>query len=94
MIFERAQFNRRKQTPSKTTNDFITTLFKLSETCEYGKLHDQLIRDRLMIGIADAKLSEKLQMDKDLTLEKAITTIKQAEQVRSQPDVLRNSTAA
>ena len=49
VIFERAQFNRRKQMPSKTTNDFITALFKLSETCEYGKLHDQLIRDRLMM---------------------------------------------
>ena len=33
LIFERAQFNRRQQAPSETANDFITTLFKLSETC-------------------------------------------------------------
>ena len=81
MIFERAQFNR-KQALSETANDFITALFKFSETCEYGELCDQLIRDRLAVGIADAMLSEKLQMDKDLKLEKAITIIKQAEQVR------------
>ena len=30
-------------------------------------------------------------MDKDLSLKKAITTIKQTEQVRSQQDVLHNS---
>ena len=81
MIFERAQFNR-KQALSETANDFITALFKFSETCEYSELCDQLIRDRLVVGIADAMLSEKLQMDKDLKLEKAITIIKQAEQVR------------
>ena len=71
-------------------NDFITALFKLSETCEYGELRDQLIHDRLVVRITDAKLSEKLQMDKDLTLEKATTTIKQALRVRDQQDILRN----
>ena len=35
VIFERAQFNRRKQALSETANDFITVLFKLSETSEY-----------------------------------------------------------
>ena len=43
VIFERAQFNRRKQAPSETANDFITVLFKLTETCEYSKLCDQLM---------------------------------------------------
>ena len=40
VIFERAQFNRRKQAPSEMANDFITTLFKLSETSEYCELRD------------------------------------------------------
>ena len=91
VIFEKVQFNKRKQAPSETANDFFPALFKLSETCEYGELRDQLMRDRLVVEIADAKLSEKLQMDKDLTLERAIITIKQVEQVRGQQDVLRNS---
>ena len=77
VIFEKVQFNKRKQAPSETANDFFPALFKLSETCEYGELRDQLMRDRLVVEIADAKLSEKLQMDKDLTLERAIITIKQ-----------------
>ena len=40
------------------------------------------------MGIGDGKLSEKLQLDKDLTLEKAILTVRQAEQVRQQQVVL------
>jgi hypothetical protein len=80
IVYERVQFNRRHQEPNETANEFITALFKLSETCEYGELRNQLIRDRLVVGIANDKLSEKLQMDKDLTLEKAINTIKQSEQ--------------
>ena len=32
-----------------------------------------MIRDRLVVGLCDASLSERLQMDADLTLEKAIT---------------------
>ena len=63
VVFKRAQFNIRKQAPSKTASDFITALFKLSKTCAYGELRDQLIRDRLVVGIANAKLSEKLQMN-------------------------------
>lgn len=35
-------------------------------------LHNGLIRDRLVIGLNDIRLSERMQLDKDLTLEKAI----------------------
>jgi hypothetical protein len=81
IIFERAQFNLRRQLPGETAATFITALNKLADTCEFGALRDELIRDRLVISICDAKLSEKLQMDDKLTLEKAITTIRQAESV-------------
>jgi len=43
---------------------------QLVEHCSYGNLHDEMIRDRLVVGIKDAKLSEKLQLDPDLTFEK------------------------
>ena len=45
--------------------------------------------DRLVVGIHDAKLSEKLQMDDGLTLSKAIDKIMQSELVKSQQDVIR-----
>ncbi len=45
------------------------------------------------VGIADAKLSEKLQMDAQLTLEKAVNIIRQAEHLHSQQDVLRGASS-
>lgn len=56
----RARFNRRKQENNETVDEFITDLYHLAENCEYGALQDELIRDRIVVGIRDSKLSEKL----------------------------------
>ena len=72
--------------------EFITALYTLVEHCEYGALRDQMIRDRIVVGIANAKLSEKLQLDRDLTLEKAVTQARQEETVKQQQTVLRSAT--
>ena len=48
-----------------------------------------MIRDQIVVGIRDAKLSEKMQMDANLTLEKAITMALQSESVKNQPVTVR-----
>ena len=50
-----------------------------------------MIRVRIVVGIHDAKLSEKLQLDPDLTLEKAVTQTRQSETVRQQEPTIRGS---
>jgi hypothetical protein len=92
VIFERAQFNQRKQEPRESTEAFVTALHKLVDTCDFGALRDELIRDRIVVGIQDAKISERLQLDRELTLAKAVTVILQAEQVRQQQGLLRAPT--
>jgi len=62
-IFERARFNVRKQEPGESVDSFITALYELAEHCSYGELQDEMIRDRIVVGIKNPKLSEKLQMD-------------------------------
>ena len=47
-----------------------------------------MIRDRLVVGLRDAKLSEKLQLDAALTLETALTKARQSETVLKQQAVL------
>ena len=91
IIFERVQFNRRVQEPRETADEFIVALHKLADTCDYGTLRDQLVRDRLVAGLRDARLSERLQLDPELTLEKATTTVRQSELVHNQQTVLRSS---
>ena len=88
-IFERAKFNQRRQRKEETADSFITDLYTLAEHCEFGDLHDQLIRDRLVVGICDAKLSESLQMDPELTLTQGIQKVRQSETVKQQQSVVR-----
>ena len=66
VIFERARFNRRKQEEGETVDAFVTDLYALAEYCSYAGLHDEMIRDRLVVGLLSASLSEKLQLDPDL----------------------------
>ncbi|KAJ8375234.1 hypothetical protein SKAU_G00058140 [Synaphobranchus kaupii] len=60
--------------------------------CNYGVLHEELIRDRLVVGLSDLRLSERMQLDKDLTLAKAIEMARQTETVRQQQSNLRGDT--
>lgn len=72
VIYERARFNQRVQQTNETVDSFITALYTLAENCSYGALHDELIRDRLVVGLRDTSLAERMQLDRDLTLEKAL----------------------
>ena len=89
VIYERARFNMRRQEEGEPVDAFVTDLYSLAEHCDFNDLHDQLIRDRIVVGIRDSKLSEKLQLDSELTLEKAITRVRQSETVHAQQTVLR-----
>ena len=89
VIFERVQFNQRVQLEEENVDSFVTSLHKLAEYCAFGALHNDLIRDRLVVGLRDHKLSEKLQLDAELTLEKALAKARQHEAVKAQQPVLR-----
>lgn len=73
IIYERAKFNMRKQEVGEPVDSLITALYTLAEHSKYEALHDEMIRDRLVVGLLDVSLSEKLQLDAELTLEKAVT---------------------
>ena len=53
-------------------DNFITHLYCLAEYCEFGTRRDDVIRDRIVVGIKDKKPSEQLQIDSKLTLEKQL----------------------
>ena len=88
VIFERARFNRRNQEEGETAEKYITELYTLAENCNYGDLRDEMIRDRLVVGIRDTALSQQLQLDAELTLDKAKMKIRQREAVGEQQKLL------
>ena len=83
-LHERARFNRRNQLAGESAEQYITSLYSLVESCEYGNLKDEMLRDRIVVGIRDEKLSAQLQMHADLTLEKAKKLVRQKEAVQEQ----------
>lgn len=89
VIYERARFNQRVQQINETVDSFITALYTLAENCSYGALHDELIRDRLVVGLRDTGLAERMQLDRDLTLEKALNMARQSEVIKRQQTDLR-----
>ena len=91
VIFERARFNRRDQLEGESGDQYITELYYLAERCSYGQLTSEMIRDHLVVGIRDLALSERLQLNPDLTLEKAKTMIRQREAVHTQQQVLKEA---
>ncbi|XP_061926289.1 uncharacterized protein K02A2.6-like [Entelurus aequoreus] len=91
VIFERAQFNMRFQQDGESAEAFITTVHKLAEHCNYRDLKEELIRDRIVVGINDRRLSEQLQMDSELTLVKTIQRVRQSETVKKQQTLMYNT---
>ena len=66
----------------------------LAKTCNFGELRDNLIRDRIVIGIRDNSIRKKLLAEGKLTLDKCInicraneTTAKQLKEIRQSEDV-------
>ena len=92
VIYERAKFNLRRQGDGESVDSFITALYGLAEYCGYGNLHNEMIRDRIVVGIRDSSLAEKLKLDSELTLTKAVTLVLQAEAVKQQQPLLRGQT--
>ena len=87
IIFERACFNKRCQLPNESVDQFITEVYCLGDNCEFGAMKEELIRDCLVVRIRHLALSEWLQMEEELTSEKAKRLIRQREAVKEQQDV-------
>ena len=92
IIYERARFNKRDQLDGETAKEYITVLYSLVKTCEYKEMQDEMLHDRLVVGILDKAMSKKLQLQVDLTLESAKKSIRQREAVKEQRHELHGET--
>ena len=64
-------------------------VYKLAGRCRCADLHEEKIRDCTVVGIRDAKLSERLQLDPNLTLNKTMTQVRQNEEIKRQQPIIR-----
>lgn len=93
IIYERTKFLKRKQ-GEESGEEFITALHALAKHCEWGNLLDDMILLTLVIGMKDEGLSDRLQLDSSLTLEKAVNSLRQVEELYRQKKDLHSTSAS
>jgi len=70
IIYERFKFYKCVQKPEQTFDQFLTELKCLASSCEFVNL-DEMIRDRVVMGISNVPMQERLIRESNLTLKKA-----------------------
>ena len=68
-------------------------IYALVETCGYGGLTGHMLCDRIVVGIRNAALSKCLQLDPDITLDKAKCLVQQEEAINDQQRLLKGDTS-
>ena len=58
-IIKRYEFNERKQKPGESIAEFLAAIRKIADDCEYGTVLDDMLRDRLVFGVADKRLQNR-----------------------------------
>uniref|UniRef100_A0A6P7EX44 Uncharacterized protein LOC114324156 n=1 Tax=Diabrotica virgifera virgifera TaxID=50390 RepID=A0A6P7EX44_DIAVI len=89
VIYERFKFHKREQLEGESFNQFLADVKKLAQTCEFTTFRDEMIRDRLVIGIRDTQLQQRLLDENDLNLDKVINAGRTAEISKKQAKTLQ-----
>lgn len=72
-------FNTRNQREGETIDSFVTDLKVLSKNCNFGTLRDSLIRDRIVCGVSDKTLRDRLLRESKLDLSSCVRMCRAAE---------------
>ncbi|XP_063394114.1 uncharacterized protein LOC134679168 [Cydia fagiglandana] len=88
------QFNKRIQEDGESFDSYYTELRRIAKNCNFDKQLDRMLRDRIVVGIREQRVQQKLLEIKDLTLERAVDVCRSAELSREHARVLAKQTTA
>ena len=71
-IVKRFDFNTRIQSDSESVADFVASLRKITEHCEYGTFLNDMLRDRLVCVIYDKRVQRRFLQESKLTYKQAL----------------------
>ena len=57
----RYKFNSRYQKGEELIDEYLTELKKLSQNCDFGHLENELLKDRIVVGVNSSTLKESLE---------------------------------
>ena len=78
VIYERFRFNQKAQREGESFDQFLTDLKELAKTCQFGQMHDELLRDKIVVGVREDTLRKLLQK-KELMLATCVSVCRACE---------------
>ena len=79
VVYERYLFNSSTQGPDEGIDEFVNRLRKQASSCKFGTLTDEMIRDRIVIGLQDRNTKLRLLKEEDLDLNKTVNICRASE---------------
>lgn len=77
-IMNRGFFNQRVQGPDEDVEEFIADCYRMLPACQYpADIANDMLRDRIAVGVNNSSLRDKLIFNEELKLETAVATIRQ-----------------
>lgn len=74
IIVSRFKFHTSTREPEQLISDYLAQLRKLAEPCEFGNSLEEMLRDRLVIGINNDRIQRRLLSESELNLQRAVET--------------------
>ena len=84
IVYERYLFNMCQQNSGETMDSYVNRLQKAASTCQFGTLTEELIRDRLVIGLQDHSTKLRLLKEENLDMNKALNICRSSEMATQQ----------
>ena len=84
LTYERRRFFTRSQLVHESVDQYATELRSRAQSCEFSMLKESLIQDRIICGILDDGLRERLLRQDDRIWDKTLQVCRAAEQTRTQ----------
>lgn len=79
VVVERHTFRKRVQAAHENIQQYVAALHALAANCDFGDKVDDMIRDQLLEHLQSDEIRQRLLLELDLTLQKAITLATQLE---------------
>lgn len=83
-VYERYVFYQRNQREGETFDAFLIDIKRLVRTCEFGTNENEMLRDRIVLGVVDKKLQTRLLETTPLTYDTAVEKCRTSEMTKEQ----------
>ena len=85
VIYKRYRFNNQNQEPGESSLTYLMELRTITKNCAHDTITpDEILHDRLVLGIRDDRVRERLLCLNDLSLQQVVNIIKSSEQTQQQ----------